>query len=96
MPQTLMEEAFKEYAAKERPTKMHDLLTKRSWCGDEPTVVKTGDTIKLNWSHEASEKLGKIKKCDISDDALYFDLVTTASGKDWIDELMNYIFEEGF
>lgn len=95
MPQTVMEEAFKEYAAKERPTKMHDLLTKRSWYGDEPTVVKTGDTIKLNWSHEASETLGKVKSIDFHNGrGLTVNLEATAPDRDWIDELMNYIFEE--
>lgn len=94
IPQVVMEEALKEYTEKERPTKMHDLITKRSWCGDEPTVVKTGDTIQLNWSHEASEKLGEVKKVDIRDDSISIELLTTAPGREWIDKLKDYIFEE--
>lgn len=94
MPQKVMEETFKEYATKERPTKMRDLLTKRSWCGDEPSVVKPGDTIPLNWSHEASEKLGKVKKVDIRDEMVSIELLCTPPTQEWIDKLNAYIFEE--
>ena len=88
IPQVVMEEALKEYTEKERPTKMRDLITKRSWCGDEPTVVKTGDTIQLNWSHEASETLGKVKSIDFHNGrGLTVNLEATAPDREWIKEL---------
>lgn len=101
LPQVLIDAVNEELAKnksgwdpKVRPIKMHDLITKRSWYGDEPTVVKTGDTIPLNWSHEASEKLGKFKKVDICDDIVSIEHLCTASGREWIDKLIDYIFEE--
>ena len=39
-----------------------DIKPNASWVGKNVTWIKPGDTIPLNWSHEASEKLGKVKK----------------------------------
>lgn len=58
-------------------------------------VEKPGNTIQLNWSHEASEKLGKVKSVDFHNgEYLTVDLVMTAPGQEWIDKLKDYIFEE--
>ena len=65
-----------------------------SWVGKDVTWIKPGDTIPLNWSHEASEKLRKVKKVDIRDDLVPIELLTSAPGQEWIDKLKDYIFEE--
>ena len=72
-----------------------DMKSNASWVGDKPTVVKPGDAITLNWSHEASEKLGKVKKVDIRDDLVSIELLlSTSPEREWIDKLIDYIFEE--
>lgn len=100
LPQVLIDAVNEELAKNEscgtpKANNIRSIASKTSWVGNDQTVVNPGDTIKLNWSHKASEALGKVKSVDFHNgEYLTVDLVTTASGRKWIDEVKDYIFKE--
>lgn len=100
MPNVLIDAVNEELAKGEvqcnpKVFNIPDMKSSVSWVGKDAMLIKPGDTIPLIWSHEASKKLGKVKSVDFHNgEYLTANIVTTAPNRKWIDELMDYIFEE--